>query len=110
MADAQSIPGLVEVHDDVALTGSLAMTVPTEQDLIGFVVHEARLIDGERALPVFDEWLTSDDAGTRLMAIRGMGSCGPAAAPKLPLGCAKAGVLVITRLAITESTSSAIAW
>ena len=53
MADAQSIPGLVEVHDDVALTGSFAMTVPTEQDLIGFVVHEARLIDQHR----FEEWL-----------------------------------------------------
>ena len=53
MADAQSIPGLVEVHDDVALTGAFAMTVPTEQDLIGFVVHEARLIDQHR----FEEWL-----------------------------------------------------
>ena len=53
MADAQSIPGLVEVHDHVALTGLFAMTVPTEQDLIGFVVHEARLIDQHR----FEEWL-----------------------------------------------------
>src|SRR5580693_6056818 len=57
MADAQSVPGLVEIHDHVAVDRSLAMTsvmtVPTEQDLIGFVMHEARLIDQHR----FEEWL-----------------------------------------------------
>ena len=38
-------------HVDVA--GANVMDAPTDQDLIGFVVHEARLIDQHR----FEEWL-----------------------------------------------------
>ena len=53
MADAQSVPRLVEVHDDVDVAFANAMNAPTDQDLIGFVVHEARLIDQHR----FEEWL-----------------------------------------------------
>ena len=51
MADAQPVPRLVEIHD--ACRCRRAMSVPTDQDLIDFVVHEARLIDQHR----FEEWL-----------------------------------------------------
>jgi 3-phenylpropionate/cinnamic acid dioxygenase small subunit len=51
MADAQSILGLVEIHDDVDV--SAAMTAPTDQELIDFVIREARMIDQHR----FEEWL-----------------------------------------------------
>ena len=40
---------MVEIHDDV----DLPMSFPTNQDLIDFVIREARLIDQHR----FDEWL-----------------------------------------------------
>ena len=50
MADAQPVPCLVEVHDPVDVSG---MAVPTDQELIDFVVREARLIDEHR----LDEWL-----------------------------------------------------
>jgi 3-phenylpropionate/cinnamic acid dioxygenase small subunit len=51
VADAQPVPRLVEIHDHVDVTA--AMKVPTDQDLVDFVVREARLIDQHR----FDEWL-----------------------------------------------------
>jgi 3-phenylpropionate/cinnamic acid dioxygenase small subunit len=52
MADAQPVPGLVEVHDLVDVTGP-TVQAPTDQQLIDFVVREARLIDQQR----FEEWL-----------------------------------------------------
>ena len=52
MADAQSVPRLVEIHDVVDVT-EFVVTAPTDQELAGFVVHEARLIDQHR----FEEWL-----------------------------------------------------
>jgi 3-phenylpropionate/cinnamic acid dioxygenase small subunit len=52
MADAQSVPRLVEIHDHVHAVGRL-MKVPSNQDLIDFVLYETRLIDAHR----FDEWL-----------------------------------------------------
>jgi 3-phenylpropionate/cinnamic acid dioxygenase small subunit len=51
VADAQPVLRLVEIHDDVDV--SAAMTAPTDQELIDFVIHEARLIDQQR----FEEWL-----------------------------------------------------
>jgi 3-phenylpropionate/cinnamic acid dioxygenase small subunit len=51
VADAQPVLRLVEIHDDVDV--SAAMTAPTDQELINFVIREARLIDQHR----FDEWL-----------------------------------------------------
>jgi 3-phenylpropionate/cinnamic acid dioxygenase small subunit len=47
VADAQSVPRLDAVHDD----GGVGALRP--EDLIGFVIHEARLIDEQR----LDEWL-----------------------------------------------------
>ena len=52
MADAQPVSGLVEVHDLVDVTGP-TVQAPTDQQLIDFVVREARLIDQQR----FEEWL-----------------------------------------------------
>ena len=52
MADAEPVPRLVEIHDDVDVTGEI-MTAPTDQQLIDFVIREARLIDQHR----FEEWL-----------------------------------------------------
>jgi 3-phenylpropionate/cinnamic acid dioxygenase small subunit len=52
MADAQSVPGLVEIHDLVDVT-EFVVAAPTDQELAGFVIHEARLIDQHR----FEEWL-----------------------------------------------------
>jgi 3-phenylpropionate/cinnamic acid dioxygenase small subunit len=43
---------MVEIHDDVDVSRQ-AMNPPTDQELIDFVVHEARLIDQHR----FEEWL-----------------------------------------------------
>jgi 3-phenylpropionate/cinnamic acid dioxygenase small subunit len=59
MANAQSIPRLGEVHDDVDVKAE-TMSAPSDQDLINFVIHEARLLDQHR----FDEWLNlfTDDA------------------------------------------------
>ena len=51
MADAEPVPRLVEIHDDVDVT--VAMRAPTDQQLIDFVIREARLIDQHR----FEEWL-----------------------------------------------------
>ena len=51
MADAQPVLRLVEIHDDVDV--SAAMTAPTDQELIEFVIREARMIDQHR----FEEWL-----------------------------------------------------
>src|SRR3954470_20497435 len=51
MADAEPVPRLVEVHDDVDV--STAMNAPTDQQLIDFVIREARMIDQHR----FEEWL-----------------------------------------------------
>jgi 3-phenylpropionate/cinnamic acid dioxygenase small subunit len=51
VADAQPVLRLVEIHDDVDV--SAAMTAPTDQELINFVIREARLIDQQR----FEEWL-----------------------------------------------------
>jgi 3-phenylpropionate/cinnamic acid dioxygenase small subunit len=48
MADAQPVSRLVEIHDDVDV-----MDVPSHQDLIDFIVREARLIDQHR----HEEWL-----------------------------------------------------
>jgi 3-phenylpropionate/cinnamic acid dioxygenase small subunit len=60
MADAQPVPRLVEIHDDVDVTdGSMntqtntQTSVPTDQQLIDFVIRETRLIDQHR----FEEWL-----------------------------------------------------
>ncbi len=50
MADAQSVSRLVEIHHTVDVSG---MVAPTDQELIDFVVREARLIDEHR----LDEWL-----------------------------------------------------
>jgi 3-phenylpropionate/cinnamic acid dioxygenase small subunit len=52
MADAQPVSRLVEVHDLVDVTGP-TVQAPTDQQLIDFVVREARLIDQQR----FEEWL-----------------------------------------------------
>jgi hypothetical protein len=52
MADAEPVPRLVEIHDDVDVTGEI-MTAPTDQQLIDFVIRETRLIDQHR----FEEWL-----------------------------------------------------
>src|SRR6478735_1499316 len=51
MADAEPVPRLVEIHDDVDV--STSMNAPTDQQLIDFVIREARLIDQHR----FEEWL-----------------------------------------------------
>jgi 3-phenylpropionate/cinnamic acid dioxygenase small subunit len=57
MADAQSVPRLVEIHDHVDVIRLMNLTtkmnVPTDQDLVDFVQHEARLIDQHR----YEEWL-----------------------------------------------------
>ena len=63
MADAQSVPRLVEIHDDVDVNAAkdpsakmnpaTKINVPTDQDLVDFVQREARLIDQHR----FEEWL-----------------------------------------------------
>jgi 3-phenylpropionate/cinnamic acid dioxygenase small subunit len=64
MADAQPVPRLVEIHDDVDVTGGSMNTqthtqantqpnAPTDQQLIDFVIRETRLIDQHR----FEEWL-----------------------------------------------------
>src|SRR3954471_5650903 len=50
MADAQSVPRLVEIHHTVDVCGMVAQT---HQELIDFVIREARLIDEHR----LDEWL-----------------------------------------------------
>ncbi len=54
MANAQPIPRVGALHDRAGLTAL------QDHDLIGFVIHEARLIDEQR----FDEWLDlfTDDA------------------------------------------------
>jgi 3-phenylpropionate/cinnamic acid dioxygenase small subunit len=52
VANAQSVPRLVEIHDLVDVT-ELVVAAPTDQELAGFVIHEARLIDQHR----FEEWL-----------------------------------------------------
>src|SRR3979409_1940134 len=52
MADAEPVPRVVEIHDDVDVTGEI-MTAPTDQQLIDFVIRETRLIDQHR----FEEWL-----------------------------------------------------
>jgi len=52
MADAEPVPRLVEIHDDVDVTDS-SMNAPTDQQLIDFVIRETRLIDQHR----FEEWL-----------------------------------------------------
>src|SRR5882724_11310291 len=51
VADAQPVPRLEEVYDDV--DGSVIMSPPSDQALMDFVVREARLIDQHR----FEEWL-----------------------------------------------------
>src|SRR5262245_51440966 len=54
MADAKPVPRLVEVHDAVDVTRAVThLAAPTNQELIDFVLHEARLIDSQR----LDEWL-----------------------------------------------------
>jgi len=63
MADAQPVPRLVEIHDDVDVNAAkdrsakmnlaTKINVPTDQDLVDFVQREARLIDQHR----FEEWL-----------------------------------------------------
>jgi 3-phenylpropionate/cinnamic acid dioxygenase small subunit len=50
MADAQSVSRMVEVHDHVDVS---TVAAPTDQELIDFVIREARLIDQHR----LDEWL-----------------------------------------------------
>jgi 3-phenylpropionate/cinnamic acid dioxygenase small subunit len=52
MADAQPVPRLVEIHDHVDVIGT-DVAAPTDQELIDFVIREARLIDMHR----LDEWL-----------------------------------------------------
>jgi 3-phenylpropionate/cinnamic acid dioxygenase small subunit len=52
MADAQPVPSLVEIHDVFDVTGAV-VHVPTDQQLIDFVIREARLIDQHR----LEEWL-----------------------------------------------------
>jgi 3-phenylpropionate/cinnamic acid dioxygenase small subunit len=51
MADAQSVPRLVQIHDAVDV--NCAAMIPTDQQLVDFVTREARLIDQHR----FEEWL-----------------------------------------------------
>src|SRR5438876_1979490 len=56
MADAQPVPGLVKIHDDVdVMSGSMNALpgAPTDQQLIDFIIRETRLIDQHR----FEEWL-----------------------------------------------------
>src|SRR5260370_14277858 len=51
MANAQSVPRLAEIHDHGSLT---AMTTPpSDQQLIDFVLREARLLDQQR----LEDWL-----------------------------------------------------
>jgi 3-phenylpropionate/cinnamic acid dioxygenase small subunit len=51
MANAQSVPRLGEIHDHGSLT---AMTsVPSDQQLMDFVLREARLLDQQR----LEDWL-----------------------------------------------------
>src|SRR6266478_2170948 len=52
MANAQPVSRMVEIHDVVDVMGT-SMEGPTNQQLIDFVIHEARLIDQHR----LDEWL-----------------------------------------------------
>src|SRR5258706_9791005 len=52
MADAQPVPRLVQIHDPVDVIDT-PVAAPTDQDLIDFVIREARLIDMHR----LDEWL-----------------------------------------------------
>src|SRR5205807_442803 len=52
MANAQPVSRMVEIHDVVDVMGT-SMEAPTNQQLIDFVTHEARLIDQHR----LDEWL-----------------------------------------------------
>src|SRR5262249_61982324 len=52
MANAQPVSRMVEIHDVVDVKGA-SMEAPTDQQLIDFVIHEARLIDQHR----LDEWL-----------------------------------------------------
>src|SRR5688500_7590923 len=52
MANAQSVPRLVQIHDPIDVTGTHVAS-PTDQELIDFVIREARLIDMHR----LDEWL-----------------------------------------------------
>src|SRR5262245_26043059 len=52
MADAQPVPCLVEVHDVVDVTMAI-VGAPSDQQIIDFVIREARLIDQHR----LDEWL-----------------------------------------------------
>src|SRR5215471_6992596 len=52
MANAQPVSRMVEIHDVVDVKGA-SMEVPTDRQLIDFVIHEARLIDQHR----LDEWL-----------------------------------------------------
>src|SRR5258708_24136463 len=51
MANAQPVPRLDEVHDDGRVTAMT--TVPTDQQLINFIMREARLLDQQR----LDDWL-----------------------------------------------------
>jgi 3-phenylpropionate/cinnamic acid dioxygenase small subunit len=51
MADAQPVPRLGEVHDDEPVTAM--STSPSDQQLIDFVVREARLLDQQR----LEDWL-----------------------------------------------------
>src|SRR6185503_6325681 len=50
VADAQPVPRVAKVHDAVDVS---AVAAPTNQELIDFVVREARMIDMHR----LDEWL-----------------------------------------------------
>ena len=51
MADAQPVPRLGQVHDDESVTSM--STSPSDQQLIDFVVREARLLDQQR----LEDWL-----------------------------------------------------
>jgi 3-phenylpropionate/cinnamic acid dioxygenase small subunit len=56
MADAQPVPRLVEIHDDVDVMSesmSALADAPTDPQLIDFVIRETRLIDQHR----LEEWL-----------------------------------------------------
>src|SRR5262245_37277446 len=57
MANTQSVSRMVEIHDVVDVRGA-SMEAPTNQQLIDFVIHEARLIDQHRLA----EWLDSSRA------------------------------------------------
>ena len=52
MADAQPVPCVVEIYDVFDVTGAV-VDAPTDQQLIDFVIREARLIDQHR----LEEWL-----------------------------------------------------